>query len=452
LSRRRDDPAALAAVRWLSGDGLDDEEARRLGLSAGRVREAGIGLADNQQIKQALVALTQLALWRRQPFVLCFDQVDNLDREQVAALARFLEALLDSSPNLLVVLAGIQATLLRWREERVIQDSAWDRLGQFTVPLHRIPPAEARLILAARLERFVQPSLERDAVRERVREDPLFPLGTPWLEERLRDRIDVRPRDLINWACEAWRAEQTRLRHQGGPEWLARNGSPPGPTSAPPLTAEQIREAIDRKVEEKLAELREQRGWQSHTLPPDADQMAGVVCKLLEQVRQVDEASGVTAVERNGTSTRTAYDLVLRRQGDAEGAPPVSTGLVFLVASNGNATMAALRRLLADRQPPERVLVITDERQPPRYGSRGTEYREELRRRGPGRFQELSLTFAEYVELDALQRTVALAQSGDLEITLPPDRVRPVSGPEVMDSHHRNGRYRGAAVLREALA
>src|SRR5262249_21339675 len=109
LSQRRDDPAALAAVRWLSGDVLDDEEARRLGLSAGRVRDAGVGLADNQQIKQALVALTQLALWRRQPFVLCFDQVDNLDREQVAALARFLEALLDSSPNLLVVLAGIQA-------------------------------------------------------------------------------------------------------------------------------------------------------------------------------------------------------------------------------------------------------------------------------------------------------------------------------------------------------
>ena len=46
---------------------------------------------------------------RKQPFVLCLDQVDNLDQEQVAALARFLEALIDSSPNLLVVTSGVQA-------------------------------------------------------------------------------------------------------------------------------------------------------------------------------------------------------------------------------------------------------------------------------------------------------------------------------------------------------
>src|SRR5206468_3742309 len=105
-----EDTVAGLAVRWLAGDALDPDEAGVLALPPGRSRAEPAALADNQQIKQVLVALTQLTAWRGQPFVLCFDQVDNLDVEQAAALARFLEALIDSSPNLLVVTAGIQAS------------------------------------------------------------------------------------------------------------------------------------------------------------------------------------------------------------------------------------------------------------------------------------------------------------------------------------------------------
>src|SRR5262249_34455663 len=152
---------------------------------------------------------------------------------------------------LLVVIAGIQATLLRWRDERVIQDSAWDRLAQFTVSLQRVPTAETRRIVAARLERFLPPSLDLDGVPDRLREDPLFPLGSAWLDGRLGDKIDLRPRDLINWACEAWQQEQTRLRQEGGVAWLTDAGPPPAPEPVPvaPPTAEQVREMIDRKVE-----------------------------------------------------------------------------------------------------------------------------------------------------------------------------------------------------------
>src|SRR5439155_21178802 len=107
-------------------------------------------LADNRQIKHVLVALAQLALWRGQPFILCFDQVDNLDTEQAAALARFLEALLDSAPNVLVITAGVQETLLGWREAGVIQASAWDRLAQVEVSLQRIPAAVGRWLVTER--------------------------------------------------------------------------------------------------------------------------------------------------------------------------------------------------------------------------------------------------------------------------------------------------------------
>ncbi len=183
---------AILAVRWLSGDCLEPAEARRLSLPPSRVPDEPAALADNQQIKQVLVALSRTALSWRRPFLLCFDQVDNLDDDQAAALSRFLEALIDSAPNLLVVTAGIQSSLLRWREMKVIQDSAWDRLAQFEVPLLRLAPQEGRRIVAARLEKAVQPFADQEPVQRRLREDALFPLGRLWAEEFFRDKIDLR--------------------------------------------------------------------------------------------------------------------------------------------------------------------------------------------------------------------------------------------------------------------
>ncbi len=96
--KTRDESGAMLAVRWLSGDYLEPAEARRLGLPPSRVPDEPAALADNQQIKQVLVALSRTALSRGRPFLLCFDQVDNLDDDQAAALSRFLEALIDSAP------------------------------------------------------------------------------------------------------------------------------------------------------------------------------------------------------------------------------------------------------------------------------------------------------------------------------------------------------------------
>ena len=104
-------------------------------------------MADNEQVKQVLVALSRLAAAAGRPFVLAFDQVDNLDDEQFAALARFLEALIDASPNLLAVTAGVQSTLVHWRQTQVIQHSAWDRLAQFEVGLQRLTAEQSRQLV-----------------------------------------------------------------------------------------------------------------------------------------------------------------------------------------------------------------------------------------------------------------------------------------------------------------
>ena len=111
-------------------------------------------------------------------------------------------------PNLLVVTAGVQNTLLRWKEGGVIQESAWHRLAQFEVLLQRLTAADALAIVRSRLREFLAPWAGLEPLRRRLAEDDLFPLGRPWYDRFLRDKIEVRPRDAINWAREGWRQQQ----------------------------------------------------------------------------------------------------------------------------------------------------------------------------------------------------------------------------------------------------
>ena len=172
--QREDTSSAEAAVRWLAGQTLDLQEAQALGLPAPRRHEDPVSLEDAQQIKQVLVALSRLAASNQQPFILAFDQVDNLDNDQFAALSRFLEALLDSAPNLFVVTAGVRASLERWRERGVVQDSAWDRLAQFDLALQRLNIEQAAQLIRVRLDTLLAPFANLEAVQRRRREDALF--------------------------------------------------------------------------------------------------------------------------------------------------------------------------------------------------------------------------------------------------------------------------------------
>jgi hypothetical protein len=451
-----DDGGAGLAVRWLAGDFLDPDEARQLGLPRGRNRDDAVALADNQQIKQVLVALTQFALFRRQPFLLFLDQVDNLDDEQVAALARFGEALIDSSPNLLVVTAGVQETLVGFRQRGVIQSSAWDRLAQDEVSLHRIGVPESRQIIAHRLENFLAPFRELSPVREQRERDPLFPLGEAWAAAFFRDKIELRPRDVLSGAREAWRRQQEALGARGGAAWLAEWHAPPtssnGAAPPPPPTPEQVRQAIDARVNQKIEEHRARLQDQPHTLPPDAGRLSGLIHGLLEQWVKAEPLNSKVSVEKvpalKTGRPKPALDLILRRRtGDQE----VSTGLLVLITASTKSAGHSLRRLAGIGRPPDRLLLVTDARQPLKLGNRGEEYLAQLRDRGLGRFQHIELSFAEYAGLDALQAVVGLARSGDLEIEETPGTARRVSEAEVLASHLRQGRYAGAPVLRELI-
>jgi hypothetical protein len=452
VSRQKvDDGVAALAVRWLSGEPLDAEEAARIGLRAGRGKEDGVELTDDQQVKQVLVALTQLALSRRQPFLLCFDQVDNLGTDRVTALAQFLHDLLDSAGNLLVIFCGVKQTLLGYQQARAIPEAAWHRLAQYRIDLLRIGTDEGRHILEARLEKFLEPFVGVPEVKGQVAKDSLFPLGRSWYDERVSGMVDVQPRRVIDWARECWEQQQGRLAAEPAGEWLKTWGR-----TQPPRPRPSREEAIDALVAEKIDELIARHKQEPHTLPPSAENLAGLAYTLLEQCRARPQQYALAGLSRPAAPKKTKHRPYAFMARKVDGPVGKESGVCALFVGTSSATSAAasLRRVLqatASEEEPGRLLLVTEERQPLKLGATGQEYLDKLTARGKPAFARLGLTFDQYAELEALQAVVGLARSGDLDVEAGPSESRTVREEEVVASHHRHGRYLAHPLLREFL-
>jgi hypothetical protein len=455
---KADDPRrrlfAASAIAWLSGDEVDPNLAAHLGFQVDP-REP-VMLRDDHEVEQVLRALRQLTLVSRQPFVLCIDQFENLDPEKIKPLSRFLHALLDRTSNLLVIASGVKQTLLEYKDQQIIPEAAWDRIAQYAVDLRRIKRDEARKILEARLERFQEQFQKLDAVRHHLAEDTLFPLGRAWLEKRLEDGLDFRPRDILTWARDAWDEEQTRLVQLGVERWVKQwphNGSPGGNGGKPPVVSPvEIESAIDTVVDRKIEEQISQHRLLEGSLPPDAGNLAGLVGLLLGHCSGEGLPYTYRSVERlqKKAGRLPPYDLRVRERRERDGRE-VSTGVLF-VTNVGLSATTALKRLLEDEKPPDHRILVTDhERRPLKVGAQGVEYYRNLEKLGPGKFEHLRLDFEQYARLDALQGVIGMAKSGDLEIEAPRGTPRPVQEAEVVASHHRRDRFRQHPLLRPLL-
>lgn len=443
---------ATAALGWLSGDDVDPNFAARLGFKVNEHEPVMLG--DDQDIQHVLLSLARLAEVSRQPLVLCVDQVENLDPDKLKPLCRFLHALLDKAANMLVITSGVKQTLLSYREDDTIPEAAWDRIAEYKVDLSRISKQDARKIVEARLEKFHEPFVEVVEVKNRIQVDTLFPLGQAWLDERLGDGHDFRPRDVLTWARDAWEDERAAISRLGDDTWFRGWPWPPPAIGKPgtPPTAEELEAlidaAVDRKTEEQVSLLRLQSG----SLPPDAGNLAGLVETLLAHCAGDGLPYTFCGVERmkKKSGKLPPYDLRVRerREGDNRA---VTTGVLF-VTSVGLSATSALRRLLEDDSPPEhRLLVTDDERRPLKVGPQGVEYYRDLGKLGGKQFEHLKLTFDQYARLDALRDVVGMARSGDLEIEAPRGTVRPVADAEVVASHHRQDRFRKHPLLHHLL-
>jgi hypothetical protein len=449
----QDDGAADLAARWLAGQALDAHEAQTLGLPPPRRRDDSVALEDTQQIKQVLVALSRLAASNEQPFILAFDQVDNLDTNQFVALARFLEALLDSAPNLLVVTSGVRASLERWHDNLVVQHSAWDRLAQFEILLQRLNVEQAAQLIHARLHSYLLPFAGLEAIQRRRREDAFFPLGNDWFQRQFHDRHDVRPRDVINWAREGWREQQEAMQGLGDFAWLARTPSLAAPSPPPPLvelTQAERRDLTDRLVEQRVAELAAQPVT-SANLPADAEHLACLLIAVLSHCRE-DARFGIAKVESvlqvNGRPPRHTLNIAQQFSQEA----PITTGVLVLTTTKATTATATLRRVA--RQPPsvKRFILLTEERIGLPLASMGKSYFDKVEHRFAPHFHHLRLTTREYAYWQALETVIREARAGDLEIPRRSGEGLPVNEAEVIASHHRRDRYRAARVLIELLA
>src|SRR5262249_46886682 len=182
----------------------------------------------------------------------------------------------------------------------------------------RVSAAEAQQIVQVRLQLFQAPFMTVEPVKALVQQDLLFPLGEPWTEEFLAGKIEVRPRDVINWAREGWRRQQDALKLLGGKAWLQEWGKEQTPEPTPPLPPEMIQELIDRKVALKVREHKRERQLEPQTLPPDADNLVGLLHTLLQRCLNVPQFGSLLAVERLQRpkyGQRPTHDLMLRQRG-----------------------------------------------------------------------------------------------------------------------------------------
>jgi hypothetical protein len=323
---------------------------------------------------------------------------------------------------LLVITSGVKQTLLKYYEEQIIPEAAWDRIAQYRVELPRVRGHEARKILEARLERFHEPFHNIAEVHRHLLEDTLFPLGLGWLEAQLGDGLEFRPRHVLIWARDEWEAQQAELARLGGAAWLRDwLGKPRGDREPRELTPEEIEAAIDGLVDRKIAEQVAQHRLHPGSLPPDAGNLAGLVETLLGHCRGEGlpyTFRGVERKQRRGNRL-PSYDLLVRERREPDGRE-VTSGVLF-VTNVGVSATAALRRLLEDDHPPDHRLLVTDhERRPLKVGAQGVEYYKDLEKLGREHFEHLKINFEQYAALDALRDVVGMARSGDLEIQVAP--------------------------------
>ena len=184
-----------AALVWLRGDPLEEEEAQALKLTAASYSAAD---ADVWQINdlslERLRDLCSLSSYYR-PFLFCFDQTEfyGSDRLLVEALGNCIEELHATLPNQMTV---VTANATNWTQEiRPNLKPANQARFSPAVELEGINETQAKELLAERLEDF---QLKASSVSQ-------F-LDANWLAAQFSPQPNIGVRHLLNRAAERFRA------------------------------------------------------------------------------------------------------------------------------------------------------------------------------------------------------------------------------------------------------
>lgn len=433
-----------AIVDWLSGDGIDEELARQIGITPqpsdydidGLVR-----LRDNHQVEQIFLILAALCHVSGRALLIVIDQVDNM-RESVRSLAEFCHALLDHCQNLLLVTAGVKESIMAMFDSGLITEAQKDRIAQKAVDLHQISPRQAREIIESRLQPFQDQARELPEIAAMIEKHPLFPLAEKDFEFRFGQVPEIQPRSVVKWASGGWENEQNRLRMNGGEKWLEEWLAP-----FPPPPPRPLADVIDEAVRMTLNDLIADRSKHAGMLPPEADNLATVVERLLK-VCEGREPYSITASERIAGGKPYSLDIAERIDGTEN---TVRTAVTMVAARDGRVALHPIQRLL-DKVPKEvqnRILVTDEERTPLPMTPTITKCYEKLQELGADRFKHIKLDFHDYVQLDALRSLMDDAVNIAIEY---PNRLHVgLTSEEVAESLHRQGRFLAHPLLKELL-
>ena len=434
-----------AMVDWLSGDGLSDEVATLIGIpleKRDRDVDGLVHLPDDHHLEQVLLILAALAKVGGRSLLICLDQVDNLSGDQVKSLSRFSQALLDHAKNLLLVTAGLKESINQFVADQVISQAQWDRLAEQSIELGYITPGEARQLLLDRLKPLHKLSRDLPEVQQLLESHSLFPLGESEFEKHFGQVVDVRPRSVIKWADGWWRQEQEKLHAtEDGKSWL-RDWPHGEVTQVAKPESEIIDEAVRTFLNEKIAERRNHPG----ALPPDSDNLATVVERLLSHCRGREDYSLLES--RRAKDDKPCHLVVVERAKPT--GKRVHTGVTFVTARNGHAAWRPLDRLIEANKFEHRLLVTDEERCPLPKTKPIQDRLKQLESLGQDGFKHIGLSFQEYVLLDALRSAVDDAANIVISAGLH-GGDRALTSKEVADSLHRQGRFVEHRLLQELL-
>jgi hypothetical protein len=453
---------AERAKRLLSGGILDPDEARQLKVNLTSNEDGGCSL-DVEQLKEVLKVLCQFSGFRQRSFILCFDQVDTLTEEQVQSWSATTHALLDVCPRLMVVTSGVDDTFIEWTRHKLIPQSSWDRIRQYSISLSGIDADAAVTMVQDRLQASLALFTNVSEIQQLRDQDSLFPLGENWSRQTLFDqngeqKSDLRPRTVINQAAAAWDREAAEIAQTNIDDWLASWPHTAATTStlesAAPLDIAQL---IDVRVADKLEEHRQSRLLRPEELPVDAGNVAGLLTSILKSCESADaqyksddysKFAGIVA-QTSKTRKKQAFQFIIEHNSDLSNSSKRKLGIAIAEASGGNAATNLLKRIITELESPngpDRAILIVDGREPLQLAETGQSYLDKLKSM-TGRFTLETLDFEQYALLDAYEAVVGLARSGDLEAALPGGLSRPINEAEVYESHHRNQRYLTPPIL-----
>lgn len=178
----------FAVVNWLKGGGLDQADAEVLGVSA-RFQASSTHL--EQEARDMLMSLGLLLARYRQPLILCFDRLENLETEaQIHAFGKMLEFLVDTAPGMLPIVC-VRGQL--WEEEfrRVLNQHITSRLETNRFTLQGCTAEQALALVQSRLT----------SVLGAEQTEALFPFDTEELMQMFQTGFHS-PRSVIARANE----------------------------------------------------------------------------------------------------------------------------------------------------------------------------------------------------------------------------------------------------------